>query len=30
LNPAASNAGCQSRIAFLTHGFHCSGVAGST
>jgi hypothetical protein len=22
LNPAASNAGCQSRIAFRIHGFH--------
>lgn len=24
-NSAASNAGCRSSIAFLTHGFHCSG-----
>ena len=30
LKPAASNAGCHSRIAARTNGFHCSGVAGST
>ena len=28
--PAASNAGCQSRIALRIHGFHWSGVSGST
>ena len=30
LNPAASNAGCQSVIAFFTHGTNHFGVAGST
>ena len=30
LKPAASKAGCQSVIALRTHGFHCSGVFGST
>jgi hypothetical protein len=30
LNPAASNATCQSVIALRIHGFHWSGVAGST
>ena len=30
LKPAASKAGCQSVMALRTHGFHCSGVAGST
>jgi hypothetical protein len=30
LKPAASNAGFQSLIARRIHGFHCSGVFGST
>ncbi len=30
LKPAASNAVCQSVIAFRIHGFQTSGVAGST
>ncbi len=29
LNPAASNAGCQSSTAFFTYGFHLAGVPGS-
>jgi len=29
LNPAASNAGCQSSIAFFSHGTHFVGVFGS-
>ena len=30
LKPAASKAGCQSSMARRIHGFHWSGVAGST